>query len=101
AARVGERWAADGDWGEHCAGGSGIGPGGLGGKGGSGNGRHGAATGGNSIRVTAALCRPLPPSAARSSRHRIFLSPPHARHVDHPALAAARCAGGGGTALVG
>src|SRR5213078_807269 len=49
-----------------------------------------------------ALDRHLPPSTtARSSRHRIFLSPPHARHVDHPALAAARCAGGGGTALVG
>src|SRR6266566_448363 len=70
-------------------------------RGGAATGGQGAATGGKCIRVNAARCRPLPPSAARPPRHLTFLSPPHARHVDHPALAAARRAGGGGTAIVG
>src|SRR5439155_516563 len=47
------------------------------------------------------LYRPLPSSPARPPRNLIFLSPPHARHVDHPALAGAGCPGRDRTVVVG
>src|SRR5438067_1751375 len=48
-----------------------------------------------------ALPRPLAPFRAGSPRDLGLLSPPHARHADHPALAAAGRARGGGAAVVG
>src|SRR5216117_3357697 len=97
----GERERAGGDRVEHCARGARTGAGGMGGEGRGGNRRQRAATSGKCIGANAALCRPLPPFAAAPRRHLRLLSPPDARHPDHPAFAGAGCAGVDRAALVG
>src|SRR5713101_7745000 len=64
--------------------------------------RDGTADGGRGRQRAAEGDDALPPVAARpTSRNLRLLSPPHARHPDHPALAGARCAGGRRPVVVG
>src|SRR5881396_3052024 len=63
--------------------------------------RDGAATGGSGRQQAENASEPMPPFAAAPRRHLRLLSPPDARHPDHPAFAGAGCAGVDRAALVG